>query len=499
MTDPLLNHDALGLAGLLRAGEVTPVELLDASLARVEALDGSLNAVITDCADRARERAAAIDPATAPGSFVGVPTFLKDLVDLEGVRRTDGSTSMLNRISDASPDWVHAAEAAGLVMAGKTNTPEFASLPVTDNEAFGPTRNPWNPELSSGGSSGGSAVAVAAGYAPLVHGTDGGGSNRIPASWCGVFGVKPSRRRLASGELDGSHEVFKTHLALGRSVRDVAALFLATQNRASGDHANPFPLVDGLPAFAQPTAGATAGTTAGRVGGSASGRGGGRRLRIALTLDCPFGTSPDPAIAAAIEDTARLCEDLGHEVVPVDNPIDGDEFFEAYRGFFLSRTVGLIPMLEQASGLSIDESGLLSRCTIDMVREGERLPPDAGQRATATFDRLTATMDAFFADHDAWLTPVTNAMPLPVGTPSPSEPRDGRLSELLLAHLAPTNAHGGAAMSVPLWWDPASGLPIGSHFSFPPGGDEVLFGLAGQLEDARPWAHRWAPVSARTT
>ena len=487
MTDPLLEWDALGLAGLLRSGEVTPLELLDATLARVERLDDTLGAVITDCAERARAHAATIDPATATGPFVGVPTFLKDLVDLEGTRRTDGSTSMLNRISDASPDWVRAAEAAGLVVAGKTNTPEFASLPVTDNEAFGPTRNPWDPALSSGGSSGGSAAAVAAGYAPMVHGTDGGGSNRIPASWCGVFGVKPSRLRLASGELDGSHEVFKTQLALGRSVRDVAALFLATQNRASGANANPYPLLDALP------------TTGAPADGSAGGPTGGTRLRIALTLDCPFGTSPDPAVRAAVEETARLCEDLGHEVVPVANPVDGDEFFEAYRGFFLSRTVGLIEMLESASGLPIDESGLLSRCTIDLVREGDHLPADAAERALATFDRLEATMDGFFSDHHVWLPPVTNGMPLPVGSPSPSEPRDGRLAELLLAHLAPTNAIGGAAMSVPLWWDSDTGLPVGSHFSFPPGGDEVLFDLAGQLEAARPWAHRWAPISARTT
>ena len=478
--DPLLEHDALGLAGLLRAGEVTPTELLDATLDRVGRLDPTLNAIITRCPDRAREHAALIDPATATGPFVGVPTFLKDLIDLEGVRRTDGSTAMLNRSSDASPDWVRAAEESGLVMVGKTNTPEFASLAVTDNDAFGPTRNPWDTDLSCGGSSGGSAVAVAAGYAPLVHGTDGGGSNRIPASWCGVLGVKPSRRRLASGELDGSHEIFKTHLALGRSVRDVAALFLSTQNRvparlSSEDHAdpgNPYPLLDALPPAD------------------------GRSLRIALTMDCPLGHAPDPAIRAAVESTARLCEELGHHVEPVDNPIDGAEFFEAYRGLFLSRTVGLIPMLEAASGLPIEESGLLSRSTIEMVRTGEGLAPDAAERAMASFARLTTTMGGFFSSHDVWLTPVTSTMPPPVGQPSPSEPWDDAGAEGLLAHLAPTNAVGGAAMSIPLWWDPGSGLPIGSHFSFAPGGDEILFSLAAQLEEARPWADRWAPVSA---
>ena len=158
--DPLLEHDALGLAALVRAGEVTPDELLDATLARTERLDGTLNAIITECVERARTHAARVDPSTP---FAGVPTFLKDLVDLEGTRRTDGSASMLQNVSAASPAWVTAAEVAGLVVAGKTNTPEFASLPVTDNMVFGPTRNPWDPNLSSGGSSGGAAASVAAG------------------------------------------------------------------------------------------------------------------------------------------------------------------------------------------------------------------------------------------------------------------------------------------------------------------------------------------------
>ncbi|HBL07946.1 MAG TPA: amidase [Acidimicrobiia bacterium] len=463
--DPLLEHDALGLAALVRAGEVTPDELLDATLARTERLDGTLNAIITECVERARTHAARVDPSTP---FAGVPTFLKDLVDLEGTRRTDGSASMLQNVSAASPAWVTAAEVAGLVVAGKTNTPEFASLPVTDNMVFGPTRNPWDPNLSSGGSSGGAAASVAAGYTPVAHGTDGGGSNRIPASWCGVFGMKPSRGRLASGELDGSHPVFKTHMALSRSVRDNATVFLATQ----GDDAA-FPHLASMPTLD------------------------GRRLRIALTLDSPFGEPPEPAVQAAVEDAALLCQALGHEVVPVDNPVDGAEFFAMYAGYFLSRTVGLIDMLEQASGLPIEESGLLSRCTIEMVREGDHLPSDAIARAEATLARLDTTMAAFLADHDVWLTPVTATMPLLVGDISPREPFDRDRSQRLLSHLAIANAIGGPAMSVPLWWDDDTGLPVGSHFSAAPGSDETLYGLAFALEEAQPWAQRWAPTSAR--
>jgi len=467
--DPLLDHDGLGLATLVRNGEVTPGDLLDAAMSRVGRLDGILNSVIVDCADRARDHAARVDPSTP---FAGVPTFLKDLVDLEGIRRADGSRSMLGNISPASPAWVTAAEAAGLVMAGKTNTPEFASMTVTDNAVFGVTLNPWDPELHAGGSSGGAAAAVAAGYTPVAHGTDGGGSNRIPASWCGVFGMKPSRGRLASGDLDGTHPVFKTHLALSRSVRDNAAVFLATQNTVRGPLGNPYPHIDTIPGLQG-------------------------RLRIALTLEGPFGDVPDPAIQAAVEDTARLCEALGHEVVPVDHPVDGEEFYAMYSGIFLSRTVGMIKMLEEASGLPIEESGLLTRCTIDFVRSGDLLPEGTAATAEAARVALGAHMAGFFANHDVWLTPVTPGMPMAPASWASSDPFDQDRSQLSMGSLPIANAIGGPGMSVPLWWDDATGLPVGSHFSAGPGRDELLYALAFQLEEARPWAGRWAPTSAK--
>ena len=467
--DPLLDHDGLGLAALVRNGEVTPGDLLDAAMSRVGRLDGILNSVIVDCADRARDHAARVDPSTP---FAGVPTFLKDLVDLEGIRRTDGSRSMVGNISPASPAWVTAAEAAGLIMAGKTNTPEFASMTVTDNAIFGVTLNPWDPELHAGGSSGGAAAAVAAGYTPVAHGTDGGGSNRIPASWCGVFGMKPSRGRLASGDLDGTHPVFKTHLALSRSVRDNAAVFLATQNTVLGPLGNPYPHIDTIPGIQG-------------------------RLRIALTLEGPFGDVPDPAIQAAVEDTARLCEALGHEVVPVDHPVDGEEFYAMYSGIFLSRTVGMIKMLEEASGLPIEESGLLTRCTIDFVRSGDLLPEGTAATAEAARVALGAHMAGFFANHDVWLTPVTPGMPMAPASWASSDPFDQDRSQLSMGSLPIANAIGGPGMSVPLWWDDATGLPVGSHFSAGPGRDELLYALAFQLEEARPWAGRWAPTSAK--
>ncbi|MDE0928590.1 MAG: amidase [Acidimicrobiales bacterium] len=466
----LLDHDALGLSDLVRSGEVTPEELLAVTVGRVERLDGMLKAVITSCPERALNHIKQKNPSTP---FAGIPTFLKDLVDLEGVRRTDGSRSMMNNISAGSAAWVTAAEAAGLVMAGKTNTPEFASMTVTDNEAFGTTLNPWDLNLSAGGSSGGAAAAVAAGYTPIAHGTDGGGSNRIPASWCGVFGMKPSRKRLASGELDGSHPVFKTHLALSRTVRDNAALFLSTQNTSQGPQKNPYPLLDAFtPISNQP-------------------------LRIAFTLEGPFGDQPDPAIRTALEDTVRLCESLGHQVTLVKHPVAGEELFSMYTRIFLSRTTGLIEMIEKASGLPIEESGLLTRCTIDFVRRGNVLPPGAAETAEADRLILEATMAKFFTNHDVWLTPVTPHLPTTSTDWLSSHPFDEQRTQRSMGSLPIANAIGGPAMSVPLWWDKNTDLPIGSHFSTKPGADETLYALAFQLEAAQPWADRWAPTSAK--
>lgn len=188
----LLEFDAVGLSALIRSGELRPDEVLDATIARIEALDGTINAIIDQAFDRARCRISDVD-VDAP--FAGIPTFVKDLIDVEGLRRSEGSRLQMNNISEASSDYVVQLERSGLVIAGKTNTPEFASLPVTDNEVFGKTLNPWSLNNSPGGSSGGSAAAVAAGYTPIAHGTDGGGSNRIPASACGVLGMKASRGR----------------------------------------------------------------------------------------------------------------------------------------------------------------------------------------------------------------------------------------------------------------------------------------------------------------
>lgn len=461
----LLAFDAVGLSELIRSGELEAGDVLDAAIERVEALDGTINAVIDQAFDRARS---ALNQVAPDAPFAGVPTFVKDLIDVEGLRRSEGSRLQMGNISAASPDYIVKMQEAGLVIAGKTNTPEFASLPVTDNEVFGKTLNPWSLDHSPGGSSGGSAAAVAAGYTPIVHGTDGGGSNRIPASACGVFGMKASRGRQVSGELDGSHPVFKTHHAISRTVRDSAALFAATEIQNGGPLA-PVGLLTG------PTD---------------------RQLRIGVSPIDVLGGSPEPAAQAALESTMQLLVDLGHQVIEVANPVDGAQFFTAYRDLFLSRTVGMLGMIEAQAGAPVEQTGLLTPLTIGLMRESDRLPSDAAEKGEAYLQTLSADMDVFFAQADVWLSLVHSHDAIDIEEFDPMGEFDRHKSETYLSNAAVANMCGSPSMSVPLAFDTPTGVPIGSMFTAAPGADGLLYELAFALEAARPWAQQWAPNSA---
>lgn len=461
----LLAFDAVGLSALIRSGELQPSEVLDATIERIEDVDGTINAVIDRAFDRARS---IVDQVAADAPFAGIPTFVKDLIDVEGLRRSEGSRLQMANVSAASPDYIIKLEQAGLVIAGKTNTPEFASLPVTDNEVFGKTLNPWSLDHSPGGSSGGSAAAVAAGYTPIVHGTDGGGSNRIPASACGVFGMKASRGRQASGELDGSHPVFKTHHAISRTVRDSATLFAATEIQAGGAHP-PVGLVT------RPTD---------------------RRLRIGVSPIDVLGDSPEPAARAALDSTMQLLIDLGHDVTEMPNPVDGAQFYAAYRNLFLSRTVGMLGMIEAQAGAPVEQTGLLTPLTIGLMRQSDELAPDAAERGEAYLQMLTADMETFFGQTDVWLTLVHPHDAISAAEFDPMGEFDRHKSETYLSNAAVANMSGSPSMSVPLAFDTPTGVPVGSMFTAAPGDDGLLYELAFALEEARPWADRWAPNSA---
>src|SRR6266508_2155832 len=286
------SFDGLGLAGLVRRGDVSPAELLDAAVSRVEARNPELNAVVTRLYDHAR---AAIAAGLANGPFTGVPYLLKDLgAHYAGAVTSFGSALFKDFVLDHDSEITARLRRAGLVIFGKTNTPEMGLAASTEPRLFGPTRNPWKLGHSAGGSSGGSAAAVAAGYLPMAHATDGGGSIRIPASKCGLFGLKPSRGRTPAGpDLGEGLAGMATGHCVSRSVRDSAALLDATHGPASGDPYAapplPRPLLDEV--------GAPPG-----------------RLRIAVCTTDYLGKPIHPACTAAVEATARLCASLGHDV-----------------------------------------------------------------------------------------------------------------------------------------------------------------------------------------
>lgn len=465
----LLDYDALGLAQLIKKREISAKELCDVTLYRIEKLDGKINAMTRVLSERALNRALLIAKSSL---FGGVPTLLKDMIDLAGVPRTNGSKFQLTPTAQKSPDYVKALEAAGLNIVGMTNVPEFASLPTTDNHAFGPCLNPWDLTRTAGASSGGAAAAVAAGYVQIAHGTDGGGSNRLPASCCGLLGMKASRYRMASGELDGSHDLFRTHQSISRSVRDSAALAAVTENLGPDNRYPPMGWVSGPEK---------------------------RRLTIAASCKNVYGSEPSAAVKAAWEDAVTLCTELGHRIVEVDNSVVGESFFSAYEAISFNAMPQLLAAVEHHTGIPAEESGLLTPMVVSIGRAAAQLPKDAYVKGLSYIKTLQAKFDAFYQRYDLWLTPVSIMEAPKIDLFSPNQAYQNMRRRLFeYAGYTPiANMIGAPAMSVPLYWTPDTNLPIGTHFMAKPGNDKLLYQLAYELEAARPWNNRWAPHSAK--
>ena len=464
--DPLARLDGLAQAELVRKGEVTPAELIQAAMRRNAALDPTLNAIVTESFDRALARAAA---GSLEGPFAGVPYLLKDLTDWQGVRCTQGSRLFLEQVSERTPAFVQRSEAAGLVVLGKSNTPEFGLLPSTEGLALGAARNPWSPAHSTGGSSGGAAAAVAAGIVALAEASDGGGSIRIPASCCGVFGLKPSRgRMLADAEPDGSGDI-DVHHCVSRSVRDSAWLLALTEQ--SGPSASLRPV--------------------GRVTGP-----GERRLRVALSTRTYFCDEPHPEVKAAAESAARLCDELGHRVFEAAPAISGEAFAEHFLTVWAYGPARLVEMLERSASTR-GAVALLEPWTLGLAEEFARKALGSLDAALDYFAGLERTLDVFFAGADVWLTPVLASPPPALGELAPDVPF-ATLRERCIRYVSYTpvhNAAGTPAMSMPLAWS-AAGLPIGTQFAARRGDEATLLGLAYELEEARPWAECWPGLAA---
>jgi len=464
---------ATDLAAQLRAGDVRPREVVEAALERMDRLNPVLNAVVWRDDEAARADADRLEHRLASGedagAFAGVPTLVKDLTRARGQPATFGSAGAPATPAEDDELVVAAMRRAGFVLCGRSNTPEFGPLPVTENARYGVTRNPWDPARSPGGSSGGAAAAVAAGIVPVAHGNDGGGSIRIPASCCGLVGLKPSRWRVPSttpGWFGMSVEG-----ALCRTVADAAAVLdcLSAPDLLTWEQA---------PAPARPFA---------EEVGAAPGR-----LRVALQTETALGVEVAPACRRAVEDAGRLLEELGHHVEPLDaDPLDPaaigpflnvvNSSYGAYEGVDWDR-VEPHNKAWRAAGAQVDSLTLVR--SLNELRRATR-------HVVARWGR----------DFDLLVTPTLAIEPPPAGEvlaeahAQPASPP--LLAFVMVAFTAPYNLTGQPAVSLPLSQAP-SGLPVGVQLVGAPWDEATLIRVASQLEQAAPWAGRRPPLVSDT-
>jgi amidase len=463
-------YDAMGLAELVRRRQVTSQELLEAVIDRIETRDTTINAVVTKMYDQARTAIAAGLPQ---GPFTGVPFMLKDLgVLYAGVRTSNGSRLFAEFVPDHDSTLVERYKAAGLVIMAKTNTPEFGISATTEPQLFGPTRNPWRHTHSAGGSSGGAAAAVAAGYVPMAHATDGGGSIRIPAANCGLFGLKPSRGRNPAGpDIGEGLAGMATGHCVSRSVRDSAALLDATHGSAPGD---PY----AAPPLARPLLD--------EVGVSPG------RLRIAMCKTDYLGNAIHPDCAAAVEAAARLCTTLGHEVEEARPDFSGVPLNRAWRVIPAANLWLMVNARARALGRE-PAPGDVEPLTWAWMQEGRTFTAADYMETVTTMHIIGRRMGAFLEDYDLLLTATLAKPPLKLGEiDTTSDNVDQYVASLFndIAPLTPLfNQTGGAAMTVPLTWS-SDGLPVGIQFGGGLGDEPTLIRLAAQLEQAQPWANR---------
>ncbi len=465
-------YDALGLAALIAKKQIAPMELLNAVRERVEAINPKLNAFCHLFFDKAERQ---IKQGLPAGPFRGVPFALKDLGQyLAGTITSFGSRVWKDYAPDFDSTLVTRYKQAGLVIFGKTTSPELGLTTTTESALYGQTRNPWNLERTSGGSSGGSAAAVAARVLPMAHASDGGGSIRIPASCCGLFGLKPTRNRVPMGptQFEGWNG-FSCHHVVTVSVRDCAALLDATTGAEPG---SPF----FSPAPQRPFL-KEVGVDPGK-------------LRIALAPETPGGTPLDPECKKAAVEAAKLCESLGHKVeetkllpARVDNAVMREAFLNVIN-------VSIARTLDDAAkiiGRQVTEKDV-ETVTWVMAQQGRGVNAVAYSRAIATSHQVGLAMARFHQNFDVILSPTLAKPPVPLGVLSLS-PQSMPAFTKEITEFGPFtalyNVTGQPSMSVPLHWSP-DGLPIGVMFSGRFGDEATLFRLAAQLEKANPWAGR---------
>ncbi|GAB3441589.1 amidase [Streptomonospora sediminis] len=462
--------DAHEHASLVRDRAASPAELVEAAITRVENEDPVLGAIAARTFDRAREEAAA-DDGTKP--FSGTPFLLKDLGSTpEGVEATFGSAFLKGFVPDHDAELVRRFRQAGLCSLGKTKAAELGLMPTTEAGLYGPVHNPWSPDRSPGGSSGGSAAAVAAGWVPVAHANDGGGSIRYPAGCCGVFGMKPTRARTTLGpDMGDLMSGLVAEHVVTRSVRDSAAVLDQVAGPAPGDP------------YHAPQSGGFA---------DAARSGTGRRLRIAVAP--PHGSGQEsPQARAAVERTAALCAELGHDVVEAAPPVPDGLLPELFATLWTAGATALLrayaPIVGRTPGPEWVEP-----LTWWLAEQGRNVDAADYLGAVARMHALGRQVAGFFADHDVAVSATTPDVAPPLGWFHDGDPARSWQRILDFVQLIPlANLTGQPAMSVPLYWTPA-GLPLGVHALGRFGDERTLYALAGELERASPWSDRRPPA-----
>ncbi len=456
----ILFASATRQAQLIKRGDVSPVELVTEYLERIERLDGDINSFVTVTADSALDEARRMQRSLAQDHlppFVGVPITIKDLIEVEGVRFTASAKPFADKVGLTDAASVTRIKDAGFIILGKSNTPELGTLCVTESELNGACRNPWDSSLTSGGSSGGAAAGVAAGFAPIAHGSDGGGSIRIPASCCGLYGLKPSRGRVSNGPGGADLAGLGVQGPLARTVEDAAALLDVMAGYEVGD-----------PYWAPPPERPFL-----REVGAPPGR-----LRIAVTTQAPnFAPVAEEVVAATME-AAETLEGLGHIVEEAAPEWADPEITPLFVTLWQARSVdGCEPRELELINRTLIESGAQTS-SLEYVRALSRLQSKA------------RGIVAFWRDYDLLLTPTLALEPVPVGWVFESDHPWEQFARMgLFIPFTPLiNLTGQPACSLPLHWT-EKGIPIGVQLIGRPAGEAMLLRVSAQLEEARPWAH----------
>jgi amidase len=466
-------YDGLALAGLVARKKVKASELVEEAIARATRVNPKLNAVVFEDYERARKTAKGKLPK---GPFTGVPFFLKDIFALaEGMPTRQACRFFPNVPSDHDSLITARFKRSGLIALGKTNVPEFGLVPTTESKLYGPAHNPWNLSRSTGGSSGGSAALVAAGVVPLAHANDGGGSIRIPASCCGLVGLKPSRGRISfAPDFQEVVDGLATDLVVSRTVRDTAAALDAVGGSIQGDpYASPPAPNSYLAAIRRKP----------------------KKLRIAFSTVKLDNTALHPDCVAAVKAAARLCERLGHDVDEASPNLDQALLTPAFMALWCGNLAAGIDGLARLTGATIKEE-LFEGLTWGLYQAGKSVSASDYLLAKMAMNVAAREAAKFHDTYDVWICATLGLPPVPLGTFNMDERDPVKAFAPLIDYVpftAMQNVTGEPAINVPLHWN-VEGLPIGVQMVGRFGDEETLLKLAAQLETAAPWVKNYSRI-----